>query len=130
MGFTQFKASPTVSTPTSFNSTTYNGLGIGINGYFPWNEIESKWGFGAELWYHLFPNLSETPVNSGTPENTQMLELAGQLYYHLQPNIYLISKLSMNSSSTHFTGSGTRLEPASYNEVSWTKFNAGFEYLF
>lgn len=131
IGYSQFSATATESTPTSFTNNVFSGFGFGLAGYMPWDEYESKWGFGAELWYHLMPSVSETPVSSGSAENTKIIELCGAAYYHWRPNIYWIGKLSIDSLNTSFTGTGTRTaETASSTDFAWTHLNAGIEYLF
>ncbi len=131
MGYSQFSSLATESTPTSFTSTVFNGVGFGLSGYMPWEEYESKWGFGAEMWYHLLPSVTETPVTSGSSRNTHILELTASSYYHWRPNIYWMGKVSVDSFKTSFSGSGTRtIEQASSSDFAWTRINAGIEYLF
>ncbi len=130
LGYSQFSAKATESAPTSFTSTSYSGLCFGVTGYIPWDEIESKWGYGAELWYHLLPSVSETPVTSGTSSTTQIIELSGSTLYRWRPNLYWIGKLSMDSLSTSFSGTGTRTQSASAADLSWVRVNGGIEYLF
>lgn len=131
LGYSQFSAATTDSTPTSFTSSIFSGIGVGLSGYTPWDEYESKWGFGAELWYHLYPSVSETPVTSGSPQNTNIVELSGAGYYHWRPNLYWVTKVSLNSLNTSFSGTGTRTNgTASSSDYSWTRINAGVEHLF
>jgi hypothetical protein len=130
IGYSQFSATATESTPTSFTSTVFNGMGLGLTGYMPWDEYQSKWGFGAELWYHFFPSVTETPVSSGSPENPKIIELSGSTFYHWRPNIYWMAKLSLSSFNTSFSGSGTRIQSATSSDFSWTRLNGGIEFLF
>ncbi len=131
VGYSQFSATSTESSPTSFTNNVFSGFGFGLAGYMPWDEYESKWGFGAELWYHLLPSVSETPVTSGSSVNTKIIELSGAAYYHWRPNIYWMGKLSIDSLNTSFSGTGTRTgESATSTDFAWTRMNAGIEYLF
>lgn len=129
-GFSQFNASTTESSPTSFTSATYSGLAMGVSGYFPWDEIESHWGYGAEIWYHILPSVSEKPVSSGSSSSTQTIELSGTALYRWRPNLYWIGKLSIDSLNTSFSGTGTRTQSASATDYSWVRLNGGIEYLF
>jgi len=130
LGYSLFNANATESTPTSFTSTVYSGLGLGLSGYMPWNDENSKWGFGAELWYHLAPSVTESPVTSGTPEKIQIVELSGSAHYRWRPDISWISKLTFTSLSSSFSGTGTRAQAATSSDLSWIRVNGGMEYLF
>lgn len=130
IGYSQFNSKATESSPTSFTSTSYSGFCFGAVGYFPWDEEESKWGYGVELWYHLLPSVSETPVTSGSSSSTQIIELSGSTLYRWRPNLYFIGKLSMDSLSSSFSGTGTRSLAATASDLSWVRLNAGIEYLF
>lgn len=131
IGYSQFTATTTESSPTSYTSSVFSGLGFGLSGFFPFDEYESKWGFGGELWYHLYPTVSESPVTSGTGKNTKIVELSMTGYYHWRPNIYWVGKLGVDSFNTAFSGSGTRTnENATSTDFAWTRLNGGVEYLF
>ena len=130
IGVSQFNAAVTDSSPTSFTSTSFNGIGFGLTGFMPVDELDSKWSYGAELWYHLLPTVTESPLTSGTPKNSQIIELSGLGYYRWKPNFYILGKLTLESFNTQFIGTGTRIESATSSDISWTRFNGGIEYLF
>jgi len=130
LGYTQFSATATESSPTTYTSTIFSGLGFGLSGYMPWHEENSKWGFGAELWFHLTPNVTESPVTSGSPKQTQIIELSGSAQYLWRPDISWIGKISYDTFNSSFSGAGTRPQIATSSDLSWVRFNAGMEYLF
>lgn len=130
LGYSQFHASATESTPTTYTSTLFSGLALGLEGYLPWHEVNSKWGFGAELWYHFSPSVSESPVTSGSAKQISIIELAGSAQYQWSPNIAWIGKIAFDTFSSSFSGAGTRPQVATSSDLSWMRINAGMEYLF
>lgn len=130
LGYSQFSLTPTESNPVSFTTNIFDGTAFGLIGFMPLNEYESKWGFGAELWYHYYPNLDEKPLTSGDSEDSNITELAGVAYYQWNQNIYWITKLGVNSFKTKFKGKGSRTDSATSSDFSWRYLNAGVEFLF
>ncbi len=130
LGYTQFNAKITESTPVAYTSTLFSGLGFGLAGYLPWYDETTRWGFGAELWYHLAPKISETPVSSGSPQQTQIVELSGSAHYLWKPNLSWIGKLTFDTFNSSFSGAGTRSQATTSSDLSWIRLNAGMEYLF
>jgi hypothetical protein len=96
----------------------------------PWHEENSRWGFGAELWYHISPSITETPVTSGSPEQIQIIELSGSANYQWRPDISWVGKISYDTFNTSFSGTGTRPQVTTGSDLSWVRLNAGMEYLF
>lgn len=131
LGLSQFHAKVTDSNPTSFTTTDYDSNTIGLVGYIPLDELNPKWGLGAEIWYHFNPSLDEKPVTSGDSDNIYLSQIAGAVYYNWTPNLYWLFRLCVDSARSDFTGTGTRIgEMATSTELNWRRIDVGIEYLF
>jgi hypothetical protein len=131
LGLSQFHAKVTESNPTSFTTTDYDSNTIGLVGYMPLDELNPKWGLGAEIWYHFQPSLTEKPVTSGSSDNIYISQIAGAVYYNWTPNLYWIYRLCVDSARSDFSGTGTRIgEMATSTEINWRRIDIGIEYLF
>lgn len=131
LGISQFHSTVTESNPTSFTTNEFYGTAVGLVGFMPLEENGSRWGLGAEIWYHFNPRLNEKPVDSGSAKNIHMSQISGALYYHTRPNLYWVSRLTVDAYRARFSGTGTRVgDTATSTEIYWRRIDCGIEYLF
>lgn len=128
-GLSSFTSNTDDSAPTAFTTMSYSGYALGVRINYPLPE-HSRWSFGAETFYSLMPRSSEIPVTSGDVDDTKILNFCGFSGYRLEPNTSVITKISYDSFTTRFSGTGTRTESASESTHAWTRLAMGLEFLY
>ena len=129
LGFSSYKMFVDDSNTKGLTTVLYQSLPLGVGGHLPINASKT-WAIGGRVYFHLFPDLVETPQASGnSPSNTIN-----------QFNVYAENRLSEKLSwrmgleqlllSTSFSSGERGPRPASTISQSLTMFSTGFEYWF
>lgn len=94
------------STVLFFNSSTYKGISVGASAEFP---LLGGFLLGTDLSTLLFASLDEGSQTSGSETNhVSVFDFALRLNYSLNSELDLQAKLSFQSLSADFSGTGTR----------------------
>lgn len=128
LGYASYGLDVDSSSDVALTSTTYSGLFFGIKGTVP-ISLDRKWNLGGGLQYFLKSDLSESPQNSGSNDNTMTrFQILG--YYQQNTRMRFTGSLDFSLFSTKFSGTGTHSEPATDASQKFTTLNGGIEYLF
>jgi hypothetical protein len=129
-GYTKIDSKIDSSTPTALTSLGFNGFAIGLGGYFPLDEAQNPYGFGANFNYYLTSSVNEAPVSSGSGSSAKMSTLTLYGDYKLSPTLKLRGDLMYDAYNASFSGAGSRAEAADSASLSSTTIAGGIEYLF
>ena len=109
-------------------SMSYNGLKLGLKGYFP-VTYDRKWYAGTELYMFLSPTLSEKPGTSGASSSNTVNQFSFFTRYKLSASMFVIGSLDMELYSTQFSGTGSRTAATSASQRH-TSLSSGLLYMF
>ncbi len=128
LGFANYKLDVDSSSPLTFNSTSYNGMFLGLKGTMPVTD-DKKWNLGASLKYFITSKLSESPQSSGSSSNTiTQFSILG--FYQKNTKLRFTGSLDFSLFSSRFGGGGSRPDPATDASQKYTTLLGGIEYLF
>ena len=128
LGYASYGLDVDSSTPLSLTATRYTGLFLGIKGTLPVSD-DKRWNAGGALKYFLTSNLSESPENSGSSDNT-MTKFSILGFYQQNTKLRFTGSLDFSLFSTKFSGTGTHSDPATDASQKFTTLSGGIEYLF
>jgi hypothetical protein len=130
-GYTKVASKVDGSTPTALTSLGFNGFAFGFGGYFPLDENENPYGFGANFNFYLTASADEAPVTSGSSSSAKMSTLTIYGDYRLSPRLKLRGDLMYDAYNANFSGTGSRDSgPADSASLSSTTIAGGIEYSF
>ena len=128
-GYSSYRLFLDDSNPTTFTTAEYTGFRFGVEGQFPISQ-DKRWSAGGKLLFTWEPNLSETPVTSGSSSNNSVNEFVGTLGYRYTSNIQFFSNVEVSLFSSTFSGSGTRSPRATSSSQRHTMLTGGLNYFF
>lgn len=116
------------SQPTAFTSLRASGLYLGLSGYFPVTK-DNDLAIGVDTKFLLSPELSESPVSSGsTDPSISDLNFFG--VYQWTTNIQFKGFIQTNTIQSNFSGTATRTNPARSVEAKTSTYGVNLEYMF
>lgn len=116
------------STPLGLNSTSYTGMVLGVGGSFPISP-EVPYILGADLYFYLNSDLSESPQGSGGANNT-INTFDFYLAYQMKQRLRLRGEILFDQFSSSFSGGGSRTDKATSSSQNMTTLMGGLEYMF
>lgn len=128
LGYASYGLDVDSSTPLALTATTYSGLFFGIKGTVPLTD-DKRWNLGGALQYFLKSDLSESPQDSGSNDNT-MTRFSILGFYQQNTKLRFTGSLDFSLFSTKFSGTGTHTFPATDASQRFTTLTGGIEYLF
>jgi hypothetical protein len=129
-GFGYYRVSTADSTPRSLTTLNYSGLMLGLGGSFP-VTAEREWYIGGSFNLYLFPNLSESPVSSGSSSKNSINEFSFFVQRKISENLLFVGSLDYALYLTDYSGTGTRApEKATSLSQRHTVLNGGVIYRF
>ena len=127
IGFSSYDTYLDSSSPTSFTSTKYSGISLGLRASLPVDD-KKLWDMGVEMFYYLSTKLNERPISSGQSSSNKINTYSFFGNYKYNNNIRFTGALDFELFSTNFSGAGDR-EAEDLSQKS-TSFNVGLKYLF
>ena len=127
-GFNDYRMFIDGSSSNGFTSLQYRTFVVAVGGLVPVMPDHS-WSVGGKVHFHFFSSLKETPVSSGTPNNSInqfSLFAENKLSERLRFNF----GLELHLFSTSFSGGGNRTTPASNLSHRFIMATTGIDYLF
>ncbi|MES2768533.1 MAG: hypothetical protein V4596_05240 [Bdellovibrionota bacterium] len=127
LGFASYSLDVDSSTPITLSSTKYSGFFFGLKGTVPVSD-DKKWNMGGSLQYFLKSDLSESPEDSGSSDNT-MTRFSILGFYQQNTKLRFTGSLDFSLFSTKFSG-GADASDAIDASQKFTTLTGGVEYLF
>ncbi len=120
-GYSSYDMFVDQSTPAGITSKTYSGPEIGVSGWYP-IAPSSPYGLGANFYYMISPNLSETPSSSGSSSN-RATQFGVFLDKQLHVNLKARFELDFDIFASNFSGGSTSSQESDV-------FSGGLYYMF
>ncbi len=128
-GYSSYRLFVDDSNPRTFTTKEYSGFKFGLKGQFPISQ-SPKWSAGAKVFIFWSPGLNETPVTSGSSNESSINEFGVFGGYRIKSNIQIFSGLDFELYSSSFSGNGSRTPNASSASHRHTVLNGGVNFFF
>ena len=128
-GYSSYRLFVDDSNPRTFTTKEYTGFKFGLKGQFPISK-SPKWSAGAKAFIFWSPSMNETPVTSGSGNESSINEFGIFAGYKLKSHIQLFGGLDFELYSTSFSGNGSRTPGASSASHRHTVLNGGVNFFF
>ncbi|MGZ3689904.1 MAG: hypothetical protein ACXVAX_00285 [Pseudobdellovibrio sp.] len=128
IGFASFNSSIDNSSPIALTSTKVSALALELRAAMPVTP-NLPLIIGGKFDVYLAPNLSESPVSSGS-SSTSITSFGFFGVYKYNENYNLRGDLVLTDVNNHFSGSTTRSPAAGSGKTETTAEQFGIEYLF
>lgn len=130
-GMSQMDSKIQSSTPTSFTSSKYGGMSIGLGGSLPLSqEFRVPVTVGGKFIYYWNPTLTEEPVSSGDSSSNRISAFSIFGEWQQTPRLAYKAELGFRQYNSNFSGAGTRLPSASSSSHATTTLAGGVTFMF